>query len=399
MSGNAPSWENAELLFLAPGDVRKGRVEPIFWMQTCRAFAERGLDVSLVSFRTSRPDGIPLASIWDHFGIPEQFRVSELPTPLRHKSPVGWTRLWFAVGAAILALAKLSRQAVRPRPLIVYSRLPTLLAPWIALRGLLPASRRPFIVYDTHTLPRGSAGWVVRGVDLVFVNSLKLKNEVSECFDVLPERVLQAYNAPFAVVRQHPKQDARERLGLPPTDAIACHAGKLVKDEVELFLQATRLLAERIPKFRLLLVGGNPDILQWVRRRARELDVTDSLSLAGFVEPAKVELYLAAADVLLVHIARTVGTFHYATPSKSYDYMAAGRPIVATDLPLWTEIFGGDGERAIRTGHDPESFAQGVERAFSLGERGPAMIDRASEWVQQVTWKRRAEAVLEALAR
>ena len=31
------------MLFLAPGDVRKGRVEPIFWMQTCRAFAERDM--------------------------------------------------------------------------------------------------------------------------------------------------------------------------------------------------------------------------------------------------------------------------------------------------------------------------------------------------------------------
>lgn len=399
MSRNGRIWDGAELLFLAPGDVRKGRVEPIFWMQTCRAFAERGFDVSLVSFRTSRPDGVPLSSVWDHFGMEPAFRLRELPTPLTSTSPRWWSRLWFAGAALALAVARLGRQAVRPRTLIVYSRLPVLMVPWIALRRLLPASRRPYVVYDTHALPHRSSGWVVRNVDLVFVNSLRLKERVSERFGVPPERVIQAYNAPFTVVRRYPKAEARRCLGLPSTAVIACHAGKLVRDEVELFLRAIALLITRIPDFRLLLVGGNPAILEWVRRRADELAVADALLLVGFVEPVKVEFYLSAADVLLVHIARTVGTFDYATPSKSYDYMAAGRPIVATDLPLWAEIFGDDGERAIRTTHEPDSLADGIEHALSLGDGGRAMTERASEWVREMTWERRVEAVLRALAR
>ena len=38
-----------ELLFLAPGDVRKARVEPISWMRTCDAFAATGIDVTLAT--------------------------------------------------------------------------------------------------------------------------------------------------------------------------------------------------------------------------------------------------------------------------------------------------------------------------------------------------------------
>ena len=95
---------------------------------------------------------------------------------------------------------------------------------------------------------------------------------------------------------------------------------------------------------------------------------------------------------------RSLGTFEYCTPSKGYEYQAAKRPIVATDIPLFEEQFGEDGERAIRVHeHTPEAFAEGIDKALSLEDGGAEMIERASAWVAQRTWDVRVDEILAAV--
>jgi glycosyltransferase involved in cell wall biosynthesis len=97
-------------------------------------------------------------------------------------------------------------------------------------------------------------------------------------------------------------------------------------------------------------------------------------------------------------VPKSFTTFDYCTPSKGYEYQAARRPIVATDIPLFEEQFGGDGERAIRVReHKPEAFADGVLKALSLEDGGEAMTARAAAWVEQRTWQARVDAILAAL--
>src|SRR2546425_1100985 len=57
------------VLFLAPGDVAKGRVEPISWMQTCHAYAEHSEQVVLGTVQVRRPDAPAADRVWDHYGI------------------------------------------------------------------------------------------------------------------------------------------------------------------------------------------------------------------------------------------------------------------------------------------------------------------------------------------
>src|SRR5207244_9579429 len=131
-----------------------------------------------------------------------------------------------------------------------------------------------------------------------------------------------------------------------------------------------------------------------------ELGLEDAIELTGFVEPKNVDLYQAAADVLVFHMDESLLHYRYATPAKAYEYMAAARPIVAGDIPLFEEVFGDAGERALRvSGHDPESMAQGIERALELGEEARQMSERAAEWVRGRTWEARVETVRRALDR
>jgi glycosyltransferase involved in cell wall biosynthesis len=386
------------VLFLAPGDVSKGRVEPISWMQTCRAYAERGADVTLVTLRVRRPDAIPKRSVWDHFGLPRSFRIVAVPTLLGHNASTPWFRLWAGMPALALALFTAIGQALRPKTVVVHARVPILAAPFVLVGRLLPERRRPLLVLETHTLPKLANGWIVRGVDLVVVNSRKLELDLVRHFGLSPDRALFAPLGPYNRIRRYEKTAARIELELPEDASIACYAGKMTEDHNEFLLSAGADMSRKIPRFLLLLVGGNPAILAWTRERIEQLGLADSVVLTGFVAPSSVDVYLAASDVLVYHMPSSLAIFPYCTPAKGYDYQAAGRPIVGTDIPLFEEVFGPDGERAIRvTERTPRALADGVRRALELEDGGSAMAEHAAAWIKQRTWERRTDMILQAL--
>jgi glycosyltransferase involved in cell wall biosynthesis len=367
-------------------------------MQTCRAYAERGFDVSLVTLNIDRPDAVPLDHVWDHYGFGPCFHITVVPTPLDREAGVALFRLWAGLTSVAYALRVMTSQIFQPTTVVIHTRLPILAAPFILVNRLLPVSRRPRIVFETHSLPRKNHQWVVRGSDLVVTNSDTLARDMQERFRIPAERVRHIPLPPYNAVKPHDKREARIAIGVPEGAVIACYAGKMTEEHNEFFLETAAMLADRVPDFRFLLVGGNPEILDWTRKRASDLGVTRIVILPGFVPPAQVEWYQAAADVLVYHMPDSIQFFRYCTPAKGYEYQAAERPIVATDIPLFEEVFGDDGDRAIRIRErTPDALAGGVIQALALDGAGREMTKRAAAWVKSRTWKRRTEAILEAL--
>jgi len=392
------SANRRELLFLAPGDVSKGRVEPISWMRSCEAYATAGLEVTLATLRTRRPDAVPKDEIWRHYGIDPCFRVLTLPTRLAYDSSVAAFRLWAGAAGTALAARTATRAVARSTATIIHGRAPVLLAPFAAIRYALPRRRRPLLVFEAHALPKRSHAWLVESADLVVVNSEKLARDVVSVFRVPAGRVLHAPLPPFNPARPEPKLTARRAIGLGPDLAIACYTGKLTKEHSEFLLTAAAEAARRVNGFRLVLVGGNAAILDWTRRRTDEMDLGNSVILTGFVAPAEVSRYQSAADVLVYHMPESVGIFPYTTPAKAYEYQAMRRPIVATDFPLFEEVFGADGDRALCVKHrTPHEFAAGIASAMALPDGGRAMTERAASFVRGRTWVGRSAAILGAL--
>jgi len=368
-------------------------------MRTCAAYAAAGFEVKLVTFRVRRPDGIPLSDVWSHYGIEPSFQIVEAWTPLGRSAPVQWFRLWAALVASRTAVVVTVGQLFRAKPVLVHARLPILATPFLAIRRLLPSSRRPRVIFETHSMPRPEHAWVVRSVDLVVTNSERLAADVRKGFGLDPSLVLHAPLPPHNRIVPKPKHRAREELGLPVEAQLACYTGKMTREHNDFLLRTTRALAERIPDCRFVLVGGNPEVLAWTRNRARELGVNgDRLVLPGFVAPARVTDYQSAADVLVYYMPDSIEIFPYCTPAKGYEYQAARRPIVAIDIPLFGEVFGEDGERAVRVQtRTPEALADAIAGALENAEASSAMARRAALWVKDRTWEGRTQQVLGAL--
>ena len=127
----------------------------------------------------------------------------------------------------------------------------------------------------------------------------------------------------------------RARISLPPERKIVCYCGNTYRDRgIELLVRA----AARMPEVEFLVVGGRErDNALW-REMARQSGAAN-FRMEGFVAQREVYSYLLASDILVMPYSSGVtirdGTEagEFTSPLKLFEYMAAGKPIVATGIP------------------------------------------------------------------
>jgi glycosyltransferase involved in cell wall biosynthesis len=139
---------------------------------------------------------------------------------------------------------------------------------------------------------------------------------------VVPSGVDLAHHMPAG---PDARRAARERLGLDPRAPLAVCVGRLCRQKgQDVLLRAWPRVARRIPDARLALVGDGPDRAA-LRLQAAGLPGPAAVLLAGDVPDARP--WCAAADVVVLP-SRWEGM-----ALAPLEAMAAGRPVVLTDVP------------------------------------------------------------------
>lgn len=208
----------------------------------------------------------------------------------------------------------------------------------------------------------------------------------SEKILVAPDGVdLDAFSQPLC------KQAARAALGLPLEKPIAAYVGHLYAGRgVEHILEA----AQRLPEVEFLLVGGHPeDQLRW-QNVAQSMGLKNLL-FAGFVPNREVPSYLWAADFLLMPYGLSCPTVDWMSPLKMFEYMAAGRAIVASDLPAVREVLS-HGQNAWLCAPDSgEALADAISTLAEKEELCAEMGANALENVAGYSWDNRIKRIMD----
>jgi glycosyltransferase involved in cell wall biosynthesis len=189
--------------------------------------------------------------------------------------------------------------------------------------------------------------------------------------------------------------EARHQLGLPDMPTVACTGHLYEGRGVELFLS----LAEKMPDVHFLWVGGRlRDVQRW-QIRAGEIGLKN-VSFPGFVPNAELPLYQAASEILLMPYQADVGGSSGKAPvkffssMKMYEYMAANRPIISSDLPVIHEML--DAENAIYCPPaDLDSWQQAIRHLLSSPEEAARLAANARKQVEPFSWIARAQNALE----
>jgi len=117
--------------------------------------------------------------------------------------------------------------------------------------------------------------------------------------------------------------------------------------------------------------------------------------LVGYVAPKQVPKYLAAADILILpNTSADDMSRLYTSPLKLFEYMAARRPIVASDLTSIREILNEQNSILVKP-DDPAALVEGILKISENKALADSLVKKAFQDVQQYTWDKRAERILE----
>jgi len=159
-------------------------------------------------------------------------------------------------------------------------------------------------------------------------------------------------------------------------------------------------VAARVPEARVVIVGGqtnwtqdDPDIAA-LGERARQLGVAQRVELRGHVPYDRVPDVLAQASVALLPLPDEPVARLFTSPLKLFDYMAAGVPIVASDLPALREVLRHEENALLARPDDPDAFAAAVRRILAEPSLAARLGAQAQADVHRYSWDARAESLL-----
>ena len=192
------------------------------------------------------------------------------------------------------------------------------------------------------------------------------------------------------------RDESRRKLHLPEGAFMAGYAGSLFEGRgLEVILEVSRVLKDVL----FVIVGGERGQADRLKRKVKETGLANVLVI-GFVPHRMVPVYLAAFDELLMPYQEAVRTHQKKhdiascmSPLKMFEYMAAGRPIVASRLKVIGEILE-DRRNAILVPSDSVTEWAGAIRTLRDNESLSRTIgEQARDDVRKYSWDKRVKKI------
>lgn len=136
------------------------------------------------------------------------------------------------------------------------------------------------------------------------------------------------------------ENDFRKKINVNNDEFIIIYAGSWEEWKgIEVLIRAYREVLKKINDCKLILVGGEKEEFIKIRQLLEFLDIDrQRFLLVGFIPQTDVVKYLKISDIGIIPNIKTTLGIRYTSPLKLFEYMAAGLPIVVSDLPSMREI-------------------------------------------------------------
>jgi glycosyltransferase involved in cell wall biosynthesis len=275
------------------------------------------------------------------------------------------------------------------------------LLPWGLLLQLLTG--RP-VVYDAHEflaesistrawIPRPLRGFIARVAEPLekaaaraLSGVVAVTPEMADRFRPVQPRTAVVMNLP------PPGSGSGASAGSPERAAVAVYAGSMNRERgLDILFRTAELVRQRRPDFELRVVGP----VHWQglpadRARPPEAWAAAGVRFVGVVPPPDVPAHLARASIGWLPMNPAIPSKRMAWPIKLGEYLAAGLPVVASDLPVQARVIREAGAGLIVEPFTAEAHAAALlellddpVRARRLGDAGAAYAAEHLSWPAQ----------------
>jgi glycosyltransferase involved in cell wall biosynthesis len=259
------------------------------------------------------------------------------------------------------------------------------------------------IYFELHDLPAGKMGPVLfrqflrgRGEKTIVTITQALMDAIEADYRV-PSKVRKVV-APDGVdlgrFENLPTQEeVRDLLGIPHAFTVG-YTGHLYRGRGEEILLS---LAKRMREANFLIIGGREKDIERVQN-VIDTQGLKNIHLVGFIPNTVLPQYQRACDCLLMpyqkEIAGSSGgdIAKFLSPMKMFEYLASGKPILSSDLPVLREVLN-EKNSILLPCDDLDAWEEAIlkvknEEAFAI-----KLALAAKETAKNFSWQQRVKSI------
>jgi glycosyltransferase involved in cell wall biosynthesis len=216
----------------------------------------------------------------------------------------------------------------------------------------------------------------------------RLKDELVKLYSVPAEKIIVINNgANTDIFKPMDQKQARDRLKLDNSQKYICFVGHLAAWQgVEFLIYSAPYILEKCPDVRFLVVGDGV-MKSKLLEIASGTGVIDKFTFTGRIPYESVPVYINAADVCVAPFIKDRNSKIGLSALKTYEYLACGKPIVASNIPGVEDLIDLSGGGISVPSENPEELANAVVKLISdqemrniMGEQGRKYVFENHSW-------------------
>jgi glycosyltransferase involved in cell wall biosynthesis len=286
-----------------------------------------------------------------------------------------------------LALPALARREKLDVMLVQYSAGPFMPCPVVTVVHDVSFATQPesFSRYERFWMPRTIPATMRRAARIVTVSGFS-RDEISRVYGIPAERIVIAPDGVDPVFAE-----PAELTG-PWKPPFFLWVGNIEpRKNLRVAIEAFRTMLNEHPDMmeRLLIVGEARYEADRVRQDAADLERTGRVAFLGWVGDEELNALLRNATALVYP------SVYEGFGLPVVEAMASGTPVLAGDIPVMHEVSAG--ACVLLPPHEPQGWAEAMHLIATDDAWRNDIVARGLERSKEFTWRRTAEAVLEAL--
>lgn len=356
-------------------------------VEMCEAFSKVGNQVHLVhpSYRS-----LYSASTWNdikqYYGIKKEFSVTTVPSlngsSVRPPQAKVVSMMSTIAGWLVMRTLKGDLKAEDT----VYGRSYYPMFVYNEFRKRLPKERRPKLIFEIHEpISAHMKQRFYSSVDHIISITERLKKYMVQTFGISSSKItVEPDGVNYEPYKNISKEEARKEVKIDTEEKVVMYTGHLYPGKgVTTLVEAAKQMDAAV-----YIVGGYQSDIERVKE---QVGTPENVTYVGFVDPSMIPKYQIAADILVAPY--TEESRPWVSPLKIFEYMAAGRPIVASDRKVLAEVLTHRENALIFEKSNPDRLSQRVIELLENKTLYYHISQKLQQDIQEYRWEERARRI------